>query len=138
MRRLAAAFQPATISEKMCAAALALAHPLLPLPVVQRLLYLPGAPHAALACGGFESSLEPSFRHDAVKPNTTSIQIRLRISRISSSSLKQLWVGAGGRALIPKDAFGWWVAYPRVLGKHHRSEFVEFSYGRNLQRPKYR
>ncbi len=67
MRRLAAAFQPATISEKMRAAALALAHPLLPLPVVQRLLYLPGAPHAALACGGFEASSGRGFGHDAVR-----------------------------------------------------------------------
>ncbi len=31
--------------------------------------------------------------HDAVRPNATGIQIRLRISRISSSSRKQLWVG---------------------------------------------
>src|SRR5713101_4098648 len=34
-----------------------------------------------------------------------------------------------------------WVAHPRVVGKHHRSEFASFSnspYGRNLQRPKYR
>src|SRR5260370_2852843 len=83
-----------------------------------------GCPARRPCMGGFEFSSATSFRHDAVKPNATSIQIRLRISRITSSSLKQLWVGAGGRALIPKDAFGWWVAFPRVLGKHHRSEFA--------------
>jgi hypothetical protein len=52
---------------------------------------LPGAPHAALACGGFESSSAPSFSHDAVRPNATSFQIHLRIFSISSR--KQLWVG---------------------------------------------
>src|SRR6266581_6241798 len=45
----------------------------------------------ALACGGFESLSGRGFSHDAVRPNATSIQIRLRISRISSR--KQLWVG---------------------------------------------
>src|SRR6266571_1668569 len=44
----------------------------------------------ALACGGFESSSGRGFNHDAVRPNATGIQIRLRISRISSSR-KQLW-----------------------------------------------
>jgi hypothetical protein len=29
----------------------------------------PGAPHAALACGGFESSSGRGFSHDAVSPN---------------------------------------------------------------------
>ena len=42
-------------------------------------------PHAALACGGFESPSGPGFSHDAVRANATGIQIRLRISRISSS-----------------------------------------------------
>ncbi len=41
---------------------------------------------------GFESSSGRGFSHDAVRPNATAIQIRLRISRISSSR-KQLWVG---------------------------------------------
>src|SRR6266481_432006 len=53
----------------------------------------PGAPHAVLACGGFDSSSGRGFSHDAVRANATGIQIRLRISRISSSSRKQLWVG---------------------------------------------
>jgi len=53
----------------------------------------PGARHAALACGDFEPSSERGFNHDAVRPSATSTQIRLRISRISSSSRKQLWVG---------------------------------------------
>src|SRR5712692_10622995 len=52
----------------------------------------PGAPHAALACRGFEFSAGRGFSHDAVRANATDIQIRLRISRISSSR-KQLWVG---------------------------------------------
>jgi hypothetical protein len=43
-----------------------------------------GAPHAALACGDFESSSGRGFSHDAVRENATGIQIRLRISRISS------------------------------------------------------
>jgi len=42
---------------------------------------------------GFESSLGRGVSHDAVRPNATGIQIRLRISRIFSSSQKQLWVG---------------------------------------------
>ncbi len=50
-------------------------------------------PPAALACGGFESSSGRGFSHDAVRPNATGIQVRLSISRISSSSRKQLWVG---------------------------------------------
>src|SRR5216684_340618 len=65
----------------------------------------PGALHAPLAClpqlacwqagqacGGFEPSSRRGFSHDAVRENATGIQIRLRISRISSSR-KQLWVG---------------------------------------------
>ncbi len=51
-----------------------------------------GCPHAALACGGFEPSSGRGIGHDAVRANATGIQIRLRISRISSS-LKQLLVG---------------------------------------------
>src|SRR6266446_4626018 len=53
----------------------------------------PGAPYADFACGVFESSSGRGFSHDAVRANATGIQIRLRISRISSSSRKQLWVG---------------------------------------------
>jgi hypothetical protein len=60
-----------------------------------------GAPHAALACGGFEPSSERGFSHNAVRANVTGSQIRPKISRISRSR-KQ----AGGRALIPKNAFG--------------------------------
>jgi hypothetical protein len=45
------------------------------------------------ACGGFEPFSARGFSHDAVRANATGSQIRLRISRISSSSLKQLWVG---------------------------------------------
>ena len=42
---------------------------------------LPGAPHAALACGGFELSSGRGFNHDAATANATGSQIRLRISR---------------------------------------------------------
>src|SRR5713101_6967209 len=50
-------------------------------------------PHTPpLRGGGVESSSGRGFSHDAVRPNATGIQIRLRISRISSSP-KQLWVG---------------------------------------------
>ena len=45
------------------------------------------------ACGGFEPSSGRGFSHDAVTATATGIQIRLRISRISSFSLKQLRVG---------------------------------------------
>ena len=42
--------------------------------------------------GGFELPSRRGYSHDTVRPNATGIQIRLRISRISSS-LKQLLVG---------------------------------------------
>jgi hypothetical protein len=43
--------------------------------------------------GGVEFSSERGFSRDAVRENATGTQIHLKISRISSSSLKQLWVG---------------------------------------------
>src|ERR1700747_2591969 len=52
-----------------------------------------GCPTRRLAGGGFQPSSEPGSSHDAVGANATSPQIRSRISRISSSSWKQLWVG---------------------------------------------
>ena len=58
-----------------------------------RVPYTPPLPACGRqACGGFEPSSRRGFSHDAVRENATGIQIRLRISRISSSR-KQLWVG---------------------------------------------
>src|SRR5713101_4066675 len=52
-----------------------------------------GCPTRPPCVWGFEPSSRRGFNHDAVRANPTGSQIRLRISRISSSSRKQLWVG---------------------------------------------
>src|SRR5713226_5579325 len=52
-----------------------------------------GCPTRPPCVWGFEPSSRRGFNHDAVRANPTGSQIRLRFSRISSSSRKQLWVG---------------------------------------------
>ncbi len=86
------------------------------------------------ARGDFESSSGRGFGHDAARPNATSTQIRPRISRISSTSRKQLRVGhvffrfgtSGLQELIEAEELAGGAHHHRSIPKYNRRDAKEW------------